>query len=85
MHLRGSAVQDWPGRQKFYNDGKFVMQRTWLGAFRTIVLVFALEGLFLGLVAWRLNTPWDIIAISSSYVSVALPVDSVGELNVTAA
>ena len=61
------TVQDWPGKQKFYKDGKFYMQYTWAGAFRTVLLILALEGLFLGLVARRLNSPWDIIAMTTSY------------------
>jgi hypothetical protein len=66
-----NVVQDWPGEQKFYNDGQFFLQKTYLGAFRTILLILVLEGLFLGLVARRLNTPWNIIAMSTSYVLVA--------------
>jgi hypothetical protein len=58
-------LQDWPGHQIFFRDGKFVISKTWKGAIRTTILVSVMEALFLALVARQLETPWNVIAMSS--------------------
>ena len=50
------VLQEWPGNQVFLADGRIVLNSKWYGVLGTIVLLFVLEAVFLGLVAQRLDS-----------------------------
>lgn len=55
-------LQDWPGSQLFFNDGRIVVPQKWPGVLGTVLLVLAIEGAFMALVAARLDSPLNIVA-----------------------
>lgn len=72
------ALQDWPGYHHFFCNGRFMLPKQWKGSLGTAVLIVALEGLFIGLVALKLDAPVSYIAILSGCVhwsSIALSGD----------
>ena len=56
------VLQEWPGNQVFLADGRIVLNNKWYGVLGTILLLFALEGVFLGIVAWRLKPVGRVLA-----------------------
>lgn len=64
------SVQDWPGYHYFFCDGRLMLPKPWKGCLGTAALIIALEGLFVGLVAIKLDAPLRYIAILSGYDSI---------------
>jgi len=50
-------TQQWPGKHHFFRHGRWLVARKWHGALGTLLLVSEPSGLFLGLVAPRLDAP----------------------------
>eukprot|EP00892_Ulva_mutabilis_P006164 jgi/Ulvmu1/391/UM001_0398.1 len=60
--------EDWPGYHHFFCNGRFMLPKQWKGSLGTAILIMGLEGLFIGLVALKLDAPLSYIAILSGAI-----------------